>query len=152
MIDFDPRLTDDEKQAIATAGSAVVLKAEARDGNVLADRKKFLRFLHATMGGDGLAVVDHTAQALWSPAGLEDELSHDADLDIEAIYTMHVISEKVGGGAYWLHSHGLKEIGFWDFDVLDPSPDLHGRAHDLLRAIVFAVVEERFVLGGDPFE
>ena len=152
LIDVDPRLTDDEKAAIVQAGSSVVLSAGARDGNVLTDRKKFLRFLHAAMGADGLAVVDHTAQAFWSPAGLEDELSHDADLDIDAIYTMHVLGDEANGGAYWQHSHGLKEIGFWDFDILDPAEELSGLYHDLARLIAFGVVEERFKLGGDPFE
>lgn len=156
LLEMDGRLTDEEKAAVASCASAVAVAAEARTGNVLADRKDLLRLLHAVMGSEGIAAVDHTAQAFWSRAGLEDELAHDAELDIDAVYTMHLLydreeepSQDGVRRSFWLHSHGLKEMGFWDFDVLDPSPDVQGHAHELLRALAFGVVEGRLAPGGE---
>jgi len=157
VVDFDARLTEDEKAAVGSCRQSLSVTAEPRTGNVLADRKDLLRFLHAALGEQGVAAVDHTAQAFWSRDALEQELSHDAELDIDGIYTLHLVSNRVpeaseGMRPYWLHSHGLREIGFHDFDVLDPAEDLGGHAHDLLRAIAFAIVERRLGADGRAFE
>ena len=156
LLQYDPRLTEAEKRLAALAGSAVRLKVEARTGNVLSDRKDLLRYLGAVMADDGVVAVDHDSQAFWARAGLDDELAHDAELDIDAVYSLHLVGgsaaedEAEPAPAYWLHSHGLRELGFWDFDVLAPSPDLGASRHDLNRAIAFAVVERRLELGGRP--
>jgi uncharacterized protein YegJ (DUF2314 family) len=154
-VDLDPRLNEEEKAAARSAGYALALRVEPRSGNVLADRKDLLRFLHAVMGDEGVAVVDHSAQTFWSRAGLEEELAHDAELDIDAIYTMHLLQDDPGpdgkGRVFWLHTHGLHEIGFQDFDVLEPAEDLQGHAHDLLRALAFGTVEGNLAPGAAPF-
>lgn len=156
LIDWDPRLTAEEKALAHQAGSTLPVTAEPRSGNVLADRKDLLRFLRAVMGEDGLGAMDHIAQAFWSREGLDEELAHDAELDIDAIYTLHLLGgheEETSEDrrAFWVHSHGLQEIGFQDFDLLNPTPELHGHAQDLLRALAFATVEGRLVPGGQPF-
>ncbi len=154
LVSMDPRLTDGERAEVESCRYAVLVSAEPRTGNVLSDRKDLLRFLHAVLGPEGVAAVDHAAQAFWSRQALEDELAHDADLDIDGVYTLHLVGPGEGEGRRegWLHSHGLGEMGFWDFDVVDPSGDLGGAGHDLVRAVAFAVVEERLSRGGEPFE
>lgn len=154
VVQLDPRLTGAERAEVLSCRHAVVVTAEPHTGNVLADRKDLLRFLHAVMGTEGVAVVDHTAQAFWSRRALEYELEQDADLDIDAVYTIHAVGAE-GPEArrqeVWLHTHGLREMGFCDLDVLDPSPDLSREGHDLVRALAFAVVEEQLVPGGAAF-
>lgn len=159
LIELDPRLDAEEKRAARSAGSSLALRLEPRTGNLLADRKDLLRFLHALMDAGGVGAIDHGAQAMWSRRGLEDELSHDAELDIDAVYTLHMIydpDEHAAEGsdppAYWLHSHGLSDLGFWELDVLDPADDLRGHGHDLLRALAFAIVEGTFAPGSAPHE
>lgn len=157
LADMDGRLTASEKEAVKSCRYAVSVTTGSRSGNVLADRKDLLRFLRAVMGREGVAAVDHQAQAFWSRDGLDDELAHDADLDIDAIHTLHLLYDPdvpaAGDGdrrVFWLHSHGLKEIGFRDFDVLHPAPAVNGHAHDLLRALAFGVVEGRLAPGREP--
>jgi hypothetical protein len=99
------------------------------------------------MGSDGVVAIDHTAQRFWPREALEDELAHDADLDIESLYTLHAVTTDHDGGddedaeVVWLHSHGLAEIGRFDFDVLRPSEDVLGHGRDVLRAVAFAILE-----------
>jgi hypothetical protein len=155
LIDWDPRLTTAERALAEQGGSTVAVTMQPASGNVLRDRKDLLRFLHAVMGEDGLCVIDHTAQSFWSRDALELELAHDADLDIDALYTTHLITDGSEDGTqapYWLHSHGLGELGFWDFDILDPSEALNGEARDLVRVLAFASVEGRLSDKGEPFQ
>ena len=157
LIAHDPRLSEEERAAVAACGWSVAVTAVPRTGNVLVDRKDLLRFLHAVLGGEGIAAVDHAAQAFWSREGLDAELAHDAELDIDAIHTLHAVSAEAQGEAgrdappCWLHSHGLQGLGAWDFDVLDPDPGLLGHGHDLTRALAFAAVEGRLVPDAEPF-
>ena len=140
-IGFDARLSAAEKEEAAQGRSTVCLLVEPKHGNVLRDRKSLLRYLRAVMADDGVAALDHLAMRFWSRDALDDELSHDADLDIDALYTLHVIGDDAGERAIWLHTHGLAEIGHFDFDILEPSEDLFMGAADAIRAIAFAIVE-----------
>src|SRR5207248_2514776 len=83
------------------------------------------------------------ADVVCLPEALDDELCHDADLDIESLYTLHAVTGDEAGdeAVIWLHSHGLAEIGLFDFDVLRPSEDLLGRGRDALRAVAFAILD-----------
>jgi hypothetical protein len=143
LIDFDPMLTRAERDAARLGQSTISVMVEGQRADVLHDRKTLLRFLRAIMGDDGVVAVDHTAQRFWPPEALDDELSHDADLDIESLYTLHAVTGDEAGDeeVVWLHSHGLAEIGLFDFDVLHPSEDLLGRGRDALRAVAFAILE-----------
>lgn len=142
LIDFDPMLTREEREQAYQGDSTVSVVLEGQREDVLRDRKTLLRFLRAVMGGDGMVAVDHTAQRFWPREALDDELCHDADLDIESLYSLHAITDdKSDDHVTWLHSHGLAEIGLFDFDILEPSEDLLGRGRDALRVIAFAILE-----------
>ena len=155
LVQFDPRLTREEKVAILSAGSRVEVRLEAQQRDLLRERKRLLRFLSTVGGGAAVAALDELALSWWSPQALAEELAHDAPVDISALFTIHL----VGGGAvdsgatepFWLHTHGLQEVGYSEFDLLDPSPDSHGRCYDSLRALAFAIVEEALSPGGEPF-
>ncbi len=140
LIDFSFALTPEEKSEAAAAGHIISIRCPAARSNVLRDRKNFLRFARAVMADDGLSVMDHASQLFWSRAMLDEELMHDADLDIEAVYSMHAVTND-DGAVPWLHSHGLAELGAFDFDILAPAPDIMQHASDGLRAIAFAIVE-----------
>jgi len=141
LIDFDKNLTSDEKEAAAAGRSPVLVRVKGSKRDVLRDRKSLLRWFGAVMADDGVVAIDHIAQHMWSRSALDDELSHDADVDIVALYTIHLVGSDESDTAEWLHTHGLGEMGFFDFDILRPSDDLGDVAADALRAIAFAIVE-----------
>lgn len=141
-LDFDPRLSEQEVDAIVSCASGVYLEHTGKRANVLRDRKHMLRFARALMADDGVAFYDGLSMTGWMPEALDDELAHDADLDIEALYVIHAVQEEEGG-CEWAHTHGLGELGFFDFDILGPSEDVTGQASSLFRAIAFGIV------GGD---
>jgi hypothetical protein len=147
VLRHDPRLTEEEKKLARMGQSSVTVRREPSGADVLRERKLLLRFLDATAGNDGLVAIDHLAQAFWSRTALAEELAHDADLDILAIFTAHVIFDP-GSPPHWVHTHGLAELGFFDFDVLDPSTDMND-AWELMRAVAFTIVEEKAAAGGD---
>lgn len=169
VVSSDHHLSDSERTAIGRAGSALGITVEGRRGHLLRDRKLALRIMQRLLGAEGLAAVDHCAMRFWTRADLDDELAHDADLDIQSLYTVHCVTagdflrappgQRGGDGApvVWLHTHGLAELGSVDFDVLRPSPDLMGRFADLVRAIAFSLVEGEgsrgtlTVIPGKPF-
>lgn len=134
-------LTADEKAAIVDARSVVTVRLAETTSNILADRKRLLRFGRAVMDQYGIAVVDHFSWLFWSRQSLEEELAHDADLDVSALYVLHAVTDEETGVVGWLHSHGLAEIGYFDFDVLSPSNAVLGRGSDVLRGIAFGIIE-----------
>jgi len=141
LIEFDKNLTSDEKETAAAAKSAVLVRMRGSKQDVLRDRKSLLRYFGAVMADDGVVAIDHIAQRMWSRGALDDELSHDADVDIVALYTLHAVGSEESDSADWLHTHGLAEMGFFDFDILKPANELGDIAADALRAIAFAIVE-----------
>ncbi|MEA2708831.1 MAG: hypothetical protein QOF78_1432 [Phycisphaerales bacterium] len=144
FIEFDPDLTPDEKETAAAGETPVLVRTQGSKEDVLTDRKSLLRYLGAVMANDGVVAMDLVSHRMWSRAALDDELSHDADVDIVALYTLHAVGSDSRGeadGAEWLHTHGLAELGFFDFDILQPSEALEDTAADALRAIAFAIVE-----------
>lgn len=151
MIEQDVRLTREEKKLIRQTRTVVSLIMASKKDNILRDRKYALNFLHAIMGDDGLAVMDHAAQSIWPREALEAETCHDANIDVEGVFTMHAVTEndypenQDGQNGEvpltWLHSHGLGEMGFFDFDILNPSRDLLDIAADAIRAIAYAILE-----------
>lgn len=152
LVQHDPRLLDEERELTRLAGSSVSVSLTQRSQDVLLERKRLLRYLRAIMGDDGLVAVDHTAQAFWSRADLDDELAHDAELDVLSLFTVHSVSDEAGRVS-WMHSHGLHEIGHFDFDLIEPSPDLDNvGAWDLIRALAFAIVEGNAEVSGAPFK
>ena len=137
----DAGLSESERAEAAAGQSHVTVRVDGAKNNVLRDRKHLLGFLRAVMGDDGAVAADHTAMRLWSRAALDDELSHDADLDIDGLYCVHAVVPEGAEAPSWLHTHGLAQIGFFDFDILNPNTDLLGTQADALRAIALAIVE-----------
>jgi hypothetical protein len=139
LIAFASGLTDSERELLARdAQRPLRLEVPGRTEDVLRDRKRLLRFMAAVLGSDGVAGLDVMAQMIWTPARLADELAHDAPLDIVQIHVLHVVTQPEG---VWLHSHGLGELGFVDFDVLRPAEALTTEQFDVLCAIAHALVE-----------
>jgi len=153
-IRHDARLSEEETREALTGQSTVTvhISGEKGRGNVLRDRKHLFRFLRAVMGDDGVVAVDHVAMRLWSRDALDDELSHDADLDIDALFCLHAVAPDGADRATWIHSHGLGKLGYFDFDVIDPSEDLGGALADTFRAIAFAIVEGEVSRSTPKFE
>lgn len=149
-------LTEEDKALARQGESAVFVEMDAAGENILRERKLLLRFLDAVSGGDGVAIFDVTAQKLWSPVDLKDELCHDADLDIMSLFTVHAISDDGtgddGGGVCWIHTHGLADLGLVDFDLVQPGPgeEFAWRA-DGLRTISAAILEGEAAGGSGPF-
>lgn len=140
-VEYSAGLSKEEKDAVLLGESKVNLAMKGLGKNILRDRKNALRFLRAVMGADALAAADYGAQRFWSRDALDDELCHDADLDIEQIYTLHAVKGEASDRTAWLHSHGLSEIGFFDFDIINPARGDEGLQGDAFRAIAFAIVE-----------
>ncbi len=147
MLELDPRLDADDVEAIAACGASVSLSLEGKHKYVLRDRKHLLRFMRLLMGDDGVAAVDHTAGGFWTRQALDDELAHDADLDVQHLFMIHAVydddpprDEDDQPNTYWLHTHGLAELGAFDYDIVDPHPDVK-HCGDLTRALAFMVIE-----------
>ncbi len=142
IIDHTLALSEAEKSRARLGRATIAVRLHTRPKQVLADRKRLLFWLRALMQDDGVVGLDTTSQLLWSPAMLEDELSHDADLDIEALYTIHAVCEAPDNSRVpWLHTHGLGALGAFDIDVLAPSPLFVSNCADPLRAAAFAALE-----------
>lgn len=138
-----PGLTDAERELAGRAETALLVRLTTPERRVPRARKHLLRWLRLLMTLDGLVAQDVTSQLFWSSPMLEDELAHDADLDVEALFTVHAIydEQRPDRRFYWLHTHGLEELGAFDFDVLRPSPDLAMNSGDPMRALAFAALE-----------
>jgi uncharacterized protein YegJ (DUF2314 family) len=136
-------LSVEERELAGRAEVALVVLSTSPERDVLRSRKALLRWLHLLMALDGLVAVDLTSELFWSPAMLEDELAHDAALDVEALYTIHAVYDDTHDdrAVFWLHTHGLEALGAFDVDVLRPSPWLAEQAADPMRALAFAALE-----------
>ncbi len=146
LIEQDARLSPAERAQALKGRSQVTAQLKVEGERPLRERKRLLELLRLLMAYDGSVALDHISQALWSKASLEEECSHCADLDILALFTVHAVAEP-GHPSPWMHTHGLQELGFSDFDLLDPNPDIC-RIWDLVRALAFAVVEGALKAGG----
>ena len=155
ILDFDPALTDDDRDRLRSAGNAVVVEMPGKGRSVFREHKCFLRVLRLLIGNDGVGAMDPSAMKFWTREALDDELAHDADVDIEALFTLHAVYEQDAADerrrVHWLHSHGLAELGFVDFDVIEPSDDFVSASGDPTRAIALAIVEGAITVGGKPF-
>jgi uncharacterized protein YegJ (DUF2314 family) len=138
-----PGLTDAERDLLGRAEVALTVEVTTPERNVLRARKHLLRWLKLLLSLDGLAAVDVASGLFWSPAMLADELAHDADLDVEALYTIHAIYDEhtPEPDYHWLHTHGLEALGAFDIDVVRPSPMLAQNVGDPMRALAFAALE-----------
>ncbi|HZW09988.1 MAG TPA: DUF4026 domain-containing protein [Phycisphaerales bacterium] len=160
VLRFTSGLCEEERDSIASARSGLQILVPPQTKNVLRDRKRMLRFAQAVMGSDGLAVADHASKLFWTARALEDELCHDADLDITGLFVTHAVysesDTRQNGDEHpptrWMHTHGLAELGALDFDILRPNAELHGGAYDAVRALAFAIVEGEVWPGAPPYQ
>jgi uncharacterized protein YegJ (DUF2314 family) len=141
LLRFSSAVTDEERRVGESATGAFLVSVPATEKNVLRDRKRLLRVLRALMGDEGVIAADVASTLPWSRASLDDELSHDADLDVEALYSLHAVHDTRPEDVTWLHTHGLAELGGFDVDVLRPAPQLLANAGDTMRVFAFAVIE-----------
>ena len=153
-IQFASNLSDAERDAATGSSSAVALQVPAKRRHVLRDRKTMLRIARDVLGDDGVMVLDVGSELPWSMASLTDELAHDADLDIEALYCLHSVVEDDTETVNWLHSHGLAELGRFDLDIVAPHREFVDACADPIRAIATMVLdgevgpdESRFAFG-----
>jgi Protein of unknown function (DUF4026) C-terminal len=152
LLRFSSAVTDAERRAAESASAAVLVRVPAAEQDVLRDRKQLLRALRGVMADDGAMAVDLGARLPWSQASLEDELSHDAALDVEALYCLHAVYEDSPERVTWLHTHGLAELGGFDVDVLRPGAPLLANMGDTMRVFAFAVIERTVTPTTDEFE
>jgi hypothetical protein len=123
--------------------AAVAVSVRAQHEHVLRVRKRLLFWLRELMQRDGTIAIDDTSMLLWSEAMLDDELAHDADLDIESLYTIHSVRDGLDPARVaWLHTHGLEELGAFDFDVLQPPAAFTNGCDVAIRALAFAGLEQ----------
>jgi hypothetical protein len=142
IVDVSLGLTDAEKASAKLGQATIAVRVKSRQRHVLKDRKALLFWLRALIEPDGVIAIDGTSTLLWSRAMLDDELAHDADLDVEALFAMHAVQHPGNPGhVTWLHTHGLEEIGGFDIDVLEPSPMFVANCGDPMRAAAFAALE-----------
>ncbi|MEM9346522.1 MAG: DUF2314 domain-containing protein [Planctomycetota bacterium] len=146
LIDADPWLSPLEAEDVKACGSMVSVMMRGQKKQVLRDRKQMLTVLAAVMSEEGVACLDHQAERFWSRAELQDELSHDADLDIGSLFTTHMVT---ADGEYgddedvpiqWCHTHGLSALGLWDFDILAPGDPAHPGFFDHGRVLAFGMM------------
>lgn len=143
MVDADASLLPWERNDIYKATRIVTVRMEVSNQHVLRDRKNLLRYLFTLMGTQGVVALDHTSNRFWSREALVDEISHDAELDVQSLFSLHAITQDSQQEVMWLHTHGLAEIGRFDFDVVHPSRELFSTGADYLRAIAFMILEGR---------
>ena len=154
--DAAPNLDDAERTAALTARHSLAVRVPAARNHALHDRKTLLRWLDLLLGMDGVVAVDLLSQLPWPRQALADELAHDADVDIEALYTIHLIHDGAGEPpvAYWLQRHGLADLGAFDLDIVAPHPAFTEQCGELFRAVALQALDgtiqpdtDRFTFG-----
>ncbi len=140
FIRFANNLSNGERAVAAGSAASVQVRVPAQRRHLLRDRKTMLRIARDVLGEDGLIVLDIASQLPWSRASLAEELAHDADLDIDALYCLHSVIDE-GERVRWLHSHGLAEIGGFDLDIVDPHPEFVAACSDPIRAIATMILD-----------
>ena len=152
LIDHTLSLSDEEKARARMGEIAVAVHVSGQQKNILRDRKRLLCWLRALMQADGAVAIDDGSTLFWSQAMLDDELAHDADLDIESLYTIHAVQDSQDPTRVeWLHTHGLEELRAFDVDVLQPSPVFVANCSDPIRALAFAALEGTIAPDVDRF-
>jgi hypothetical protein len=140
LLEFTINLTDREKAEAAAAGVSVGITLTSSRDNVLRDRKNLFRFMRAVMSDDAVVAGDAGSMLFWSRAALDDEVAMNAELDVAALYCIHAV-HKEDEQPYWLHTHGLAEVGGFDVDILGPSESIANGCGDLFRALAYAILD-----------
>jgi uncharacterized protein YegJ (DUF2314 family) len=152
IIDVTLSLSEEEKVRAHQGDATIGVRVRAEQQYVLRDRKRLLFWLRMVMRAGGVIACDDASTLFWSEAMLDDELAHDADLDIESLYALHAVQDSQDSTRVsWLHTHGLEELGAFDFDALQPSPAFVSNCADPMRALGFAALEGNISVDTDRF-
>jgi Protein of unknown function (DUF4026)/Uncharacterized protein conserved in bacteria (DUF2314) len=152
VIDQMVSLSAGEKARARLGRMPIAVRVRMQPQHVLRDRKHLLYWLRALMQLDGAIAVDTESTLLWSREMLDDELAHDADLDVESLYAIHAVYQPADPSRVtWLHTHGLGGLRAFDVDVLQPSPVIVANCADIFRPIAFAALEDRVQIDTDRF-
>lgn len=149
---FSPGLTEEDKEHLGQTKSSWHLLIDPGSGPVLETRKQTLWALGniwKTIDG-GVGFYSFDAFRVWSVQMLADELMTKASLDIEALYGIHAVVNE--DGSRWVHTHGLAALGGFDIDLINPSDEVLGIAHTLIRSLAFAIVEGSLVIDEPAFQ
>ncbi len=141
FLEWTINLTDRERSDAAAAGMCLDLSLTSSKEHVLRDKKNLLRFLRAVMSDDAVVSIDAGSMLYWSPAALDDELAMPAELDVAALYCIHAVHTDTNRDhAFWLHTHGLAELGGFDVDILNPSESIAQGCGDVFRALAYSIL------------
>ena len=150
LLAHDPRLSDGDRATVRAGRSALNVEVSVPAGeDAFAARKRLIVALGTVLGADGVAAVDVLSQQLWTREQLDDEISHEAPLHVDQMHTRHAVGRE-DGSCHWLHSHGLRECGGTDFDILLPHPACVHDSAGLIRAAAFAALEGRLAPSSKP--
>lgn len=151
MVALQNGLDEQERRDLAAGSGTLVVELLDAPEDLLAARKRLLLFGHALASEDGVGLVDLQSQQLWSRQALAEECAHEAPTDVAALFTLHAVADEPQEPA-WLHTHGLGAIGACDLDVVGAHPEVRsGNGFDLLRALVYAVLEGHLRPAGGTF-
>jgi hypothetical protein len=151
LLQHEPRLTEEDRALVRVGRSAVrVISSALPTSDPFEVRKSLARILGKLLGENGAAAIDSVAQRVWTRDELDDELAHDAPLHIDQMYTLHAVTPDGEQTCSWLHSHGLEELGAFDFDVLRPHRSHVADRAGIVRAAALASIEGRLRPGGEP--
>ncbi|MEN0019789.1 MAG: DUF4026 domain-containing protein [Planctomycetota bacterium] len=141
-----PGLTGEDIRRLEGATSAVAVALDGQSNNVLRDRKTLLEILRDVAASVSGVAIDDACHRAWTMDELDEELAHDAELDIEQLYVVHGVYDdnaprrNADGrvGVDWAHTHGLAELGAFDFDILRMHPDC--QSGEAFRAIATMIL------------
>lgn len=114
-------------------------------------RKHLLRLVQFMLAGRCGSAIDVLSGRPWSAPAIADELSHDAPMDVSALYHMQTAPLAGSAGHCVVHTHGLEACGVNDIEILDAAPGFAQLA-DSVRAAAFAAVEGLLAPNGPAFE
>lgn len=149
---FSPGLSETEQETLAGARSGWNVMIDPGPGPVLQTRKQTLVALGHIFDtiGSGVGFYSFDSFRIWSLAMLTDELMTQAGLDIDALYGIHPVVSP--DGSRWVHTHGLAALGGFDIDLINPSDEVLGIAHTLIRSLAFSIVEGSLVIDEPAFQ
>jgi len=149
---LSPGLSEEERSEMGNARCGWNLFIDPGAGPVLQTRKQTLWALGNIFQiiDSGIGFYSFDSMRLWSLAMLADELMTKAGLDIDALYGIHPVANE--DGSRWVHTHGLAALGGFDIDLINPSDDVLGIAHTLIRSLAFSIVEGSLVIDEPMFQ
>ncbi|MBI9018958.1 MAG: hypothetical protein JEZ07_17040 [Phycisphaerae bacterium] len=139
VIQHNALMTPQEMQNFRDDMISMAFSYEGDGSCILAQYKNALRMINAIICDDGVGCIDYNSYAIWTAENLALEVGHDAILDPQHLISYHIIRHD--NQSVSLHSHGLTDLGLFDFEILNPDPELVGRDFSVLRAITLEIFQ-----------